>query len=688
MNASHVAQRRKDSVAEHPPALERIRRAEQFVVTNALGSVTFDLARPLVSFGAGVALRCEPAAAGAEVGDVNVRIAIDDPTLVRVVHEGALGTACRFRITYDVFQTSNVHAYVRVEAERDMELRDLVVLRAVVDGDVLRPAGEGAQTSGMLELAGAHSSLGVIVKKLPWKASWNDVGCHDHRSLSASTLGVASGEQTVVELRVPGRIELAASDTVEAAIMLRCHSDDGRAAVVAEASYGSLEAKYVPEGEYRHGLVWETEDVWLGPPITEGAPQRPHDQLIPRPLGLDVLARKRFTWNNEDFGLWRLTGKDRYWESGIKKAHALVATQNEYGGWFEGIEFYNLPPRHHQMYDTYIGGLFLLEAYDATGAETFLSAAMRCKDFWLGAPPANGHTVVGNGGWWYRWGGYINEFGYTDDRHVLNTHAGATEFLAQLYERTGDEDALEAVKRGFDAFKWGLERGIQKGDGQFYYCLSQLDPRLELPGDPPYVQRNLVPQIEDVYTVASSYRLMMANRLIDDDEVTAAIRRALDYWWSGYRDGAAITYRAYAVIAYALAAGEIDTRYALALPELLKDPELHTSMQRGLSSFIAPAGLPGLRVEVQGSAAACVEPVFIRRRPDEFVFALVNMEFGQAGLKAIVELPSERPIRAVAVLDPASGDRTSVASESSAGRLTVTIPHLPEFGVALVEVTH
>lgn len=687
MSVTTLAERRIDRVAEHPPALERTRRAGQLVVTNTSGSVTFDLARPVVSF-AGFALRCEPTVAGADVGDVSVRIAIDDPTLVRVVHEGTLGTALRFRTTYDVFQTSNVHVYVRLEAEREVELRDLVLPRVVIEGDALRPAGERAETSGWLELAGAHSSLGVIVKKLPWKASWNDIGCHNHRSLSASALGVASGKQTVVELKAPDRTELGATDTVEAAIMLRGYAKDDRAPIIAEASYGPIEAKYVPEGEYLHGLVWETDEVWLGPPITEGAPQRPHDQLIPRPLGLDVLARKRFTWNNEDFGLWRLTGKDRYWESGIKKAHALLATQNDHGGWFEGIEFYNLPPRHHQMYDTYIGGLFLLEAYDATGSETFLSAARRCKDFWLGAPPANGHTVVGNGGWWYRWGGYINEFGYTDDRHVLNTHAGATEFLAQLYERTGDEDALEAVKRGVDAFKWGLERGIQKGDGQFYYCLSQLDPRLELPGDPPYVQRNLVPQIEDVYTVASSYRLMMANRIIGDDEVTAAIGRALDYWWTGYRDGSVITYRAYAVIAYALAAGEIDPRYALALPELLKDPELYTSMQRGLSSFIAPAGLPGLHVEVQGPAAACVEPVFIRRRQDEFVFALVNMEFGQSGLKAMVDPPAGRPVRAAAILDPASGHRTPIATENSAGRVEITVPDLPEFGVALVEVAH
>ena len=285
-------------------------------------------------------------------------------------------------------------------------------------------------------------------------------------------------------------------------------------------------------------------------------PQRPHDQLIPRPLGLDVLARKRFTWNNEDFSLWRITGKDRYWESGIKKAYALLATQNEYGGWWEGIEFYNLPPRHHHMYDTYIAGLFLLEAHDLTGHAPFIDAAQRAKTFWLSQPPpANGHTEEGEDAWWYRWGGYVNEFGHTDERLVLNTHAGATEFLALLYERTGDDEARVGMERGVNAFKLGLERGIQKSSGQFLYCLSQADPTLERPGDPPYLRLDLVPQIEDVYTVASSYRLMLANRVARDPEITAAVRRALNYWWGGYREGKVYTYRAYAVIAFAVAAG-------------------------------------------------------------------------------------------------------------------------------------
>ena len=162
---------------------------------------------------------------------------------------------------------------------------------------------------------------------------------------------------------VPKPVTLMPTDTLEASLFLRVHQD-GSEEVQAEATHlHPDEARYVPEGEYLHSLLWETEDVWLGPPITDGCPQRPHDQLIPRPLGLDVLARKRFTWNNEDFSLWQLTGKDRYWESAVKKAHALLKTQNQHGGWFEGIEI--LQPaartpsdvRHLYRRDVPLGGV-------------------------------------------------------------------------------------------------------------------------------------------------------------------------------------------------------------------------------------------------------------------------------------------------------------------------------------------
>ena len=462
----------------------------------------------------------------------------------------------------------------------------------------------------------------MVVKKAPWRARWNDVGCHAHGVLASARFDTSAPAALGL---VAASVSLAEGETLEAALFLRLHGAGEDGSLEREATYGPLEARYIPEGEHVHAQVWETEAVWLGPPIFDGCPQRPYDQLIPRVVGLDVLGRKRFTWNNEDFSLWRLTGKDRYRESGVKKAYALVATQNEHGGWYEGIEFYNLPPHHHHMYDTYIGGLFLLEAYDATGAETFLAAVRRCLHFWVDAPPpANGHTEEAPGIWLYRWGGYVNEFGYTDERRVLNTHAGAC-LVPRPARRAhrGRAGACSARGRDLPASSWALEQGAQRGDGQLLYCLSQIDPTLERPGDPPYIKLDLVPQIEDVYTVATTYRLLVANR-VHRPALAEPLRRALDYWWTGYRAGTVYTYRAYAAIAYGLAAGELDLRYALALPEILRDPQHHTSMQHGLSSFVGRHGLLGLPISVEGVAGAGIEPVFLRRTAEEYLVALVE----------------------------------------------------------------
>jgi hypothetical protein len=645
---------------------------DEVVVRNDFFEVAFRRPEPAVSFRDALAFRCLPRAAALVSADEQLEVRIDDTVLVRIVHTGTLGRRLSFRITYDAFQSRNLHVYVRIEAIEDVEVSDLELPRLEFEGGSF---GDSTAAGRWLDLG----SLGLVVTKPPWHARWNDVGCYGHRVLGGADLRASGGS---LSLAAPKPLSLRAGDTVESAFFLRPASGS----LEAEAEYRHPdELRYVPEGERLHTLLWEAEDVWLGPPIFDGCPQRPYDQLIPRPLGLDVLARKRFTWNNEDFSLWRLTGKDSYWESGIKKAYALLATQNEYGGWFEGIEFYNLPPHHHHMYDTYISSLFLLEAYDLTGFDRFLEAAGRSKRFWLGEPPANSHTEEGPNAWWYRWGGYVNEFGYTDERRVLNTHAGATEFFALYFERTGDDEARLAMENGINGFKLGLERGIQKGNGQFLYCLSQVDPTLERPGDPPYLRLDLVPQIEDVYTVASRYRLLMANRIARDPAVTASIRKALDYWWDGYRKGQVYTYRAYAVIAYAVAAGEIDITYALALPELLKQPDHFTSMQRGLSSFVAPAGLPGLPVHVESLGPSFVEPVFVRRTRDEFTFALVNVEYPQQDLRVAVELP-EGGVRDVVEIDPATRAEASREFSVDDGVVRFRVPELGEFGVTAVRL--
>ena len=626
---------------------------------------------------------------GSRLRHVRTEAPIQSPLMGRIVQHLA-GEGVTARLSWDAHTTGNLHIYVSVRAESAV-VAERVELPRVSIGGGATAAVDRIDASGVLR--GSSTTVGVAVKKYPWLASWNDVGAHGHRTLADSVLAAdADGGALAVVSAFP--VEMTPGQTLEAAVFVRrgeTDSEEFRAALRHEVRYDHRdEVRYIPEGEFAEQRVWEVEDRWLGPPITEGAMQRPYDQLITRPLGLNVLARRRFTWSNEDFSLWRLTGKEHYRDSGIKKAFALLDTQNEHGGWYEGVEFYNLPPKHHHMYDTYISGMFLLDAYDATGYEGFREAAERAVHFWVSKPPpANGHTEVADGAWWYRWGGYINELGYTDERCVLNTHSGATAFLAMYAERTGDADARRGAEAGLAAVRWGLEQGIQRGDGQFLYCLSQVDPTLERPGDPPYIKLDLVPQIEDVYTVASSYRLMMALRSIPDPVVTAAIRRALDYWWVGHRAGTVYTYRAYSAIAFGVAAGEIDLRYALALPEILRDREQFTSMQRGLSSFIAPHGLPMVYVRARGRPGRFVEPIFVRRRPGEYLFALVNTEQPMRQIPVEIGLPAGTSLRGASLIDPAGDPITEVAASwlpDGDRSAIVAIEELQEFAVTVVRL--
>ncbi len=641
------------------------------------GEVTVELRASGEIVMGGTEILAMPQIDGRQPMTTTTSFTIETPVLVRRVADLTWTDQLTGTLTADLHSSGAVHLYFRVTATTETLLSEVALpgISGLAGAEV---HGVGASRHAFAPDAG----IAVLVRKWLWLASWNDVGAHSHRMLADAVL-VASTEG----VKLVGRdVTLAAGQTLDAAIIIRPATADQ---ATAEATYDDPdETRYVPEGEYRHHLVWESDDVWLGPPIIAGCPQRPYDQLIPRPLGLNVLARKRFTWANEDFSLWRLTSKNHYAESGVKKAFALMSTQNQYGGWYEGVEFYNLPPKHHHMYDTYISGMFLLDAYDATGFEGFLTTAERARDFWCTSPPpANGHVVVAPDAWWYRWGGYINEFNYTDERCVLNTHSGATAFLASLAARTGDPETRAAAERGLNAVRWGLERGIQRGDGQFLYCLSQVDPTLERPGDPPYIKLDLVPQIEDVYTVATSYRLLLANRTFRDPVVDAAICRALNYWWMAYRAGTVYTYRAYATLAYAIAAGDLDIRYALALPEILRDPQHFTSMQRGLSAFVAPAGLDLVEVRVSDPAAG-VEPVFLRRAPGEALFALVNVEQPLGRIAVTVRLPAGAVPLSVTLIDPAEPTREAVEVPwvASAGTLTIQVPALGEFEVVVLRV--
>ncbi len=664
-------------------------------VTSGFGRLTFDPETGHVQPDGLGALDVGVSVNGTRLRHERTETAIQSPVMGRVVQHLA-GDGVTARLVWDAHTSGNLHVYARLSAEQAVRLEQVELPRVALESGV--DAARVDIGDGWGVLVRGTEAVAVAVKKYPWLASWNDVGAYGHRTLADSAVATVTtdGGDTDDALAVVTAfpVEMAPGQSLEVAVFLRRGSGDAeefRSALRREVRYDHRdEVRYVPEGEFAEQRVWEAEDRWLGPPITEGAMQRPYDQLITRPLGLNVLARRRFTWSNEDFSLWRLTGKDHYRDSGVKKAFALLDTQNSHGGWYEGVEFYNLPPEHHHMYDTYISGMFLLDAYDATGYEGFLEAAGRAVHFWVSnPPPANGHTEVADGAWWYRWGGYVNELGYTDERCVLNTHSGATAFLAMYAERTGDADARRGAEAGLAAVRWGLQRGIQRGDGQFLYCLSQVDPTLERPGDPPYIKLDLVPQIEDVYTVASSYRLMMALRSIPDAEVTAAIRRALDYWWVGHRAGTVYTYRAYSAIAFGVAAGEIDLRYALALPEILRDREQFTSMQRGLSSFIAPHGLPLVYVRARGRPGRFVEPVFVRRRPGEYLFALVNTEQPMRRIPLEVGLPAGVSLRGASVIDPAGDPPVAVpVSWVPDGERTaiVAVDELQEFAVVVVRL--
>jgi hypothetical protein len=126
--------------------------------------------------------------------------------------------------------------------------------------------------------------------------------------------------------------------------------------------------------------------------------------------------------------------------------------------------------------------------------------------------------------------------------------------------------------------------------------------------------------------------------------------------------------------------------YALALPELLRDREHFTSMQRGFSSFIAPAGLPALTVEVEAFGPSFVEPIFLHRRKDEFSFALVNLEYPRHDIGVSVELPMATVPTGAARVDPAGGQRSTFDVTCKDGRARFVVPTLGEFGVTLIEL--
>jgi hypothetical protein len=627
----------------------------------------------------------------------NLEVAIDDGLIARVIATGATPGGDSLRITYDIHQTANLHIYLRLEWREAVELEQVQLPRFQLMGGmggtrIVSATGEQSLAEAArlplkepwFQLRG-DSVLGVAVTKLPWTARWNDVGATAYQTLSNLALVIVPGEG--LALQAGGPYSAEAGDTLEAALYLR-PVDEPAADLRFQATHEDpRELIYIPAAEWEQFMSRQIEDRWLGPPILGGCQNRPADQLIPRSLGMDILAHRRFSWNNEDLSLWRITGKDIYRDIAIKKAYGLIAAQNEYGGWFEGVEFYNLPPRHHQHYHSYTSFVYLIDAYDVTGHPPFLDAALRSKEFWLGDPPANSHSVDAPDAWWYRWGGYINEAGYTDERHALNTHASVLLIFSLLWTRLQDQEAKQGLDYGVNAFRQALGNGLQRANGQFLYSLSQMDPRLERPGDPQYLQSNLIPEIEDVYTVLSAFRLLVANRVARDPVVRDSCARALNYFWAAHLAGTAYTYRSYAVKTFGIGAGELDLRFAFSLPHFLKDPDNWTAIYRGFSAWVAPHGRKGLLIDIEGRPPA-IESVFLSRTEDAFTFALVNTGAPRANVPVTVELDDQAAGSKPELLDPADGRIVQDLSSAEAeGNLEFEVPSLPEGSVAVVRLT-
>ena len=613
--------------------------------------------------------------------------------LTRIVETADHPIGLSLRITYDLHRSENVHIYARLEAREPVQLTNVVLPQLVLE-DAAKLSGAGVSTDlgpdeQLLRLRepwlhlDAPEPLGVLFKKTLWQANWNDIGATQYSlagSLQVKTNGRALG------LYEPGPIDLDHATSLDSAIVLSASSSDPDTTRERLFHRSAQELLYIPAEEWEHFLSREIETDWLGPPILGGCLQRPSDQLVPRNLGMDILAHRRFSWNNEDLSLWWMTGRSLYWDFAIKKGQALLERQNQHGGWFEGADFYGFPPQHHQHYNSYTSFVYLTDLLDVTGDERFAAAVLRSKEFWLTSPPpAISHSEDASDAWWYRWGGYINEFGYTDERHALNTHASVLMIFSLLWDRFGDAQAREGLENGAAAFQLALDQGLQRGNGQFLYSLSQIDPRLERPGDPPYIQDNLIPELESVYTVLSAFRLIVANRVLQRSRVADACSKALTYFWRDWQAGTAKTYRCYPVKTFGLAAGELDLRFAFALPTLLRQPDHWTTIYKGFSAWVAPHERKGLRVSAD-APAGCVESVFLARRDNAFDFALVNVGPPRRNLEVTVSLDDDSAPTRAHLVNPGDGSATKLPSDEGDSAVSFQLPTLRSNAVAVIRM--
>src|SRR5262245_40267814 len=131
---------------------------DDIVVRNDFFEASFRRTHPAVSFREGLVLRCLPAAAPFTSADEQLELRINDPVLVRIVHTGSLGPALTFRITYDSFQSRNLHVYVRLEAAEDVVVSELELPRLEPEKSSVTDSETGGRWADL-------GPLGVVVKK-------------------------------------------------------------------------------------------------------------------------------------------------------------------------------------------------------------------------------------------------------------------------------------------------------------------------------------------------------------------------------------------------------------------------------------------------------------------------------------------------------------------------------------------
>ena len=159
---------------------------------NGYCKIAFDRRTGTLELASGLRVRCQPAVAGASVEREETVIAVNDPTLLRLVERGRLGSSLTYRTSYDLYQTRNLHIYVRLEASDQVEV-DALELPQInfLENDLTIGEHDEAPIKGRaIDLPGKDHALGIVVKKLPWVARWNDIGCFGHRVLSDAAIVV------------------------------------------------------------------------------------------------------------------------------------------------------------------------------------------------------------------------------------------------------------------------------------------------------------------------------------------------------------------------------------------------------------------------------------------------------------------------------------------------------------------